>query len=144
MAKSKYNGILPNKRIYINKTYKNYNTQSGKIHSMFYTETHKDETGNYVTDGSYNLRWFDNDDYVPDERISIVNIDRIEQQNYLDKKTNRMVTNYCITVKVAKYDPNANNAQGGYGVGGNPNYQGQYAQSAPYGDYNGDYNDMDY
>lgn len=135
MAKKEL-GIFPKKVIYINKTYKNTICSNGaKMHSMVVSDAHKDQTGTWITDGTYCLVWFDNNDYMVNDRVTINNILKIIERSYTNKQ-GQFVKEKIITVEILNNSQQQNN----YNYNSNNSDNNGYSN---YGNYQ-NYNDYDY
>ena len=125
---SKYDGIFPGKKIYINKTYKNIVCSNGtKMNTMAVSDSHKDQTGTWIVDGAYALTWFDNNDYLVGEQVTIKSICKIHESRYTNAQ-GQFVKTMIITVEIQKPqtygNPYANQPQ--YQQPTNEQYQAQY------------------
>lgn len=134
---SKYDGIMPGKKIYINKTYKNILCNNGtKMHTMVVSDSHKDNTGTWINDGTYALTWFDNNDYFVGEQVNIGAISKIYESKYTNKQ-GQFVKTMIITVEMQK----------GQMVGnpyGNQGYQQPQYQQPTNEPYQAQYQNQDY
>lgn len=146
--KYSYIGVTENQYITINKTYKSIINNKGKMHSMFMNDSFQDQTGTWITTGSYQLRWFGEMDIVVGDKIKVIKIKHIEQNSYLSKTG---VKQYIIntTIEVEKqqnqYSQYGNYQQ--YSSYGNYHQQQQqvennYDDDNYYGSYGGGNNDF--
>lgn len=138
----KYDGIYANKKIYINKTYKNtLCANKTKMHTMVVSDSHKDQTGTWINDGTYALTWFDNNDYSVGEQISINSILKVHESRYTNRQ-GQFVSTMILTVAMNKgqnvnNNPYGNYQQPQYQQPNNEQYQAQYKQPSynPNDDY---------
>lgn len=119
----KYDGIMVNKIIRINKTYRNMILQNGKVHTMLTSDSYKDQTGTWITTNTYNLRWFGDYDLYEGQSIKIASIKSITPAEYISKKTNQLVKQMIITIEIyaenqqqnnMQYEPQYSSSSGGY------------------------------
>ena len=144
--KNKYIGVSEGQYFDINKTYKNVNISKGKFHTLFLADTFKDETGTWIKTGSYQLRWYSDEDFNVGDKIKIVKIKHVEQNTFNSKAGIRQ---YLInmTVEVQKMQNqysnyNNNNSQYSQYSNYNNNFQQpqEYQKQSQYNSYDDYYN----